>query len=125
MPLALSCRIQTNKGLISTLLVLAFLVVTHSADGQTDPSQQTVVLAEEQDYAFAIGLYKDGVYQLAEEQLARFLRRYPSSLKKPKLPSCKANASSIRRSTNRPLKDSLDLRKIFLNPAWLPTPFSG
>ncbi len=35
--------------------------------------------AEARDLAFAVGLYRDGQYRLAEEELANFLRRYPQS----------------------------------------------
>ena len=39
-------------------------------------------VAEEQDFAFASGLYRDGLYQLAQEQLQRFSTNYPNSLKR-------------------------------------------
>ena len=82
MPLSLSYK-NPAKREISTVLVLtmALVLITHPSDAQTDLARQPTILAEEQDYALAVGLHKDGVYQLAEEQLAKFLRRYPSSLK--------------------------------------------
>ena len=42
-----------------------------------------VNVAEEQDYAFAYGLYKDGLFQLASEQFQRFIQQYPRSIKVP------------------------------------------
>ncbi len=50
--------------------------------GQTNPVKQTPIVAEEQDYAFALGLYRDGVYQMAEEQFGKFLVQYPKSLRR-------------------------------------------
>ena len=50
--------------------------------GQSNPVSQTPVVAEEQEYAFAVGLYHDGVYQLAEEQFGKFLNHYPASIKR-------------------------------------------
>ena len=38
-------------------------------------------IAEEQDYAFAIGLHRDGLFQIAAEQLEKFARKYPQSIK--------------------------------------------
>lgn len=45
-------------------------------------SPSATKIAEEQDYAFAYGLYKDGLYQIAASQFDQFLRKYPSSLKR-------------------------------------------
>jgi tol-pal system protein YbgF len=39
-------------------------------------------IAEEQDYAFGYGLYKDGMYQLAYRELASFVDKYPNSLRR-------------------------------------------
>ncbi len=36
-------------------------------------------VAEQQDYTFALGLYRDGQYHLAFDQFKRFLANYPSS----------------------------------------------
>jgi TolA-binding protein len=36
-------------------------------------------VAEQQDYSFAVGLYRDGQYPLALQQFKAFLRNYPSS----------------------------------------------
>ncbi|MDH4070171.1 MAG: tetratricopeptide repeat protein, partial [Ignavibacteria bacterium] len=42
-------------------------------------SQPLPKLAEEQDYTFCIGLFKEGQYQLALDQLRQFVRTHPSS----------------------------------------------
>lgn len=38
-------------------------------------------IAEEQDYAFAYGLFRDGLFQNAAEQFSGFVKKYPQSLK--------------------------------------------
>ena len=38
---------------------------------------------EEQDYAFAFGLYQDKLYQLASDQFQKFIDQYPASPKRP------------------------------------------
>ncbi|MEE9288461.1 MAG: tetratricopeptide repeat protein, partial [Bacteroidota bacterium] len=40
---------------------------------------QPASVSEEQDYAFAYGLYEDEMYQLAFDQFSRFVERYPNS----------------------------------------------
>ena len=57
---------------IVLLLTLAFLM---SAGGYA----QVRSLAEEQDYAFALGLFKDRNYQLSHEKFRLFARSYPQS----------------------------------------------
>lgn len=66
----------------SALALLGFFFFVSPVSGQTNPVDHSPTLAEEQDYAFALGLYKDGVYQIAEEQFGRFLKRYPESVRK-------------------------------------------
>ena len=34
-------------------------------------------IAEQQDYAFADGLFRDGLFQIASEQLDKFVKKYP------------------------------------------------
>jgi tol-pal system protein YbgF len=46
-------------------------------------AQEIQPLSEEQDYAFGHGLYKDAQYQLAYEELTKFLQKYPRSGKRP------------------------------------------
>jgi TolA-binding protein len=38
-------------------------------------------IAEEQDYAFAHGLFRDGLFQLSAEQFDRFVKKYPLSVR--------------------------------------------
>ncbi|HTP13677.1 MAG TPA: tetratricopeptide repeat protein, partial [Bacteroidota bacterium] len=65
------------------LCLFLFLVFPPSSlHPQSNPINQTPVVAEEQDYAFALGLYRDGVYQMAEEQFGKFLERHPKSVKR-------------------------------------------
>jgi len=42
----------------------------------------TPSVAEEQDYVFASGLFRDRLYQLAQQQLQSFSEKYPNSLKR-------------------------------------------
>jgi TolA-binding protein len=39
-------------------------------------------MAEEQDYAFAFGLYSDSLFQLAGQQFETFVQKYPKSIKR-------------------------------------------
>jgi TolA-binding protein len=39
-------------------------------------------VAEEQDYAFAFGLYSDSLFQLAGQQFETFVQKYPKSIKR-------------------------------------------
>lgn len=77
-------RILAKLTGIFLLLALAALIIfpTPVVFAQTTPTPQSSV-AEEQDYAFAHGLYKDGLFQLAVDQFDQFLAKYPSSLKYP------------------------------------------
>ena len=43
----------------------------------------TAGIQEEQDYAFAFGLYQDKLYQLASDQFQKFIDQYPASSKRP------------------------------------------
>ena len=38
-------------------------------------------IAEEQDYAFAHGLYRDGLFQIAAEQFEKFVQKHPQSVR--------------------------------------------
>ena len=62
-------------------LFLLTLVACSLLISQTK-SPVTPSVAEEQDFAFALGLYRDGLYQLAHEQLQKFSETYPNSLKR-------------------------------------------
>jgi TolA-binding protein len=67
---------------------LAFILLTSSLSvivsdrlsAQSLPVPNSSI-AEEQDYAFAHGLYKDGLFQIAAEQFDRFAKKYPQSVK--------------------------------------------
>lgn len=43
---------------------------------------QTAKVSEEQDFAVAYGLYRDGLFQFASEKFEHFLRKYPTSIKR-------------------------------------------
>ena len=66
--------------IFSLLIPITLAVSTLAAQVPLAPK---ATIAEEQDYAFAYGLYKDGLFQLAGEELSKFIDRYPSSLKQP------------------------------------------
>lgn len=57
------------------IVLLPLLVLLLHAGGQAQERN----LAEEQDYAFALGLFNDKNYQLSREKFREFTRRYPSS----------------------------------------------
>lgn len=67
-------------GLVLVILSLHFPIQT--VVSQTPPAGNPTSLAEEQDYAFAYGLYGDGLFQLATVQFDAFLEKYPASLKR-------------------------------------------
>jgi TolA-binding protein len=73
---------EKTKGPIFLILALAILLHLPECQAQDSSIQKIPSLAEEQDYAFAVGLYKDGVYQLADEQFVKFVQKYPLSLKR-------------------------------------------
>lgn len=64
------------------LLIFLQFSVLHLSHSQSQNTSQSASLAEEQDYAFAYGLYSDGLYQLASGQFDAFLQKYPSSIKR-------------------------------------------
>lgn len=63
-------------------LFLLSVLVWAQGIAQVPNAGVSASMAEEQDYAFAYGLYSDGLYQLAAEQFEQFLRKYPSSMKR-------------------------------------------
>ena len=63
-------------------ILLFSLFILPGAFSQIQDPGRSASLAEEQDYAFAYGLYSDGLYQLASEQFDRFLKKYPTSIKR-------------------------------------------
>jgi len=67
---------------LAFLLALSFLTGGGGgkAFSQNLPAPNANV-AEEQDYAFAHGLYKDGLFQIAAEQFGKFVQKYPQSVR--------------------------------------------
>lgn len=63
-------------------VVFISVLLWAQAAAQVPNGGRSASMAEEQDYAFAYGLYSDGLYQLAAEQFEQFLRKYPSSMKR-------------------------------------------
>ena len=66
--------------MIPAFLAIALLPAL-MAHAQIQPPVSTPKIAEEQDYAFAYGLYSDSLYRLAGEQFDKFLSKYPKSIK--------------------------------------------
>ncbi len=64
------------------LLQACMMLFPLALSAQVRNAEQTSALAEEQDYAFAYGLFEDGLFQLASEQFDRFVAKYPSSMKR-------------------------------------------
>jgi TolA-binding protein len=69
-------------------LTFLFLLISIVVPGFPVPSlaqnvtpQQTPTVAEEQDYVFAYGLYRDSLFQLAGQQFESFVTKYPNSFK--------------------------------------------
>ncbi len=63
-------------------LAITIFLVASPLLAQTNPVDSTPSVAEEQDYAFAIGLYKDAVYQIAAELFGKFVKDYPESVRR-------------------------------------------
>ena len=59
------------------LLMLAVPLLLPAQQINTAPR----TVSEEQDYAFAIGLYRDSLYQVAAQQFENFVKHYPNSVK--------------------------------------------
>lgn len=69
--------------LLTVFLVLLNFpsVVSNISFAQDVVSPQAPTVSEEQDYAFAYGLYRDSLFQLAGQQFESFVLKYPSSFK--------------------------------------------
>jgi tol-pal system protein YbgF len=67
-------------------ILIAFLffsvVVAPSLHSQNSVPPIPTTVIEEQDFAFAYGLYKDNLYQQGLEQFEQFVERYPASSRK-------------------------------------------
>ena len=66
--------------LLLFLLTVSGFVLSTSAQEILPVSSPSVV--EEQDYAFAFGLYSDSLFQLAGRQFETFVQKYPKSIKR-------------------------------------------
>lgn len=75
------CELGRGLCLIFVIVLALFCVEQRALPQENPPPLPTI--AEEQDYAFAHGLYKDGLFQLASEQFERFIQQYPRSIKLP------------------------------------------
>lgn len=79
-------KLSSKIGYFFILSILFLGLLTTFPQGlqaQTQLPSQNSTIAEEQDYAFAYGLYKDGLFQLAAEQFGKFAEKYPGSMKHP------------------------------------------
>ena len=71
----------------NSVLAGAFLAIIFFAAGLSDRlcAQNLPVpianIAEQQDYAFADGLFRDGLFQIAFEQYDKFVKKYPQSIR--------------------------------------------
>ncbi len=64
---------------MKTILAIFLTVLITAAPSISFSQVAGGTVAEQQDYTFAIGLYRDSQYQLALEQFKKFLRNYPNS----------------------------------------------
>ncbi|MGC8653092.1 MAG: tetratricopeptide repeat protein [Candidatus Kryptoniota bacterium] len=62
---------------ILIIMIAAALLSLDSSITYAQAAGETI--AEQQDYTFAVGLYRNGQYQLALQQFDSFLKHYPSS----------------------------------------------
>lgn len=62
------------------VLVLIFAGQKSEVLAQNLPAPNSTIV-EEQDYAFAYGLFRDGLFQQALDQFSAFIKKYPQSLK--------------------------------------------
>ncbi|HVN48118.1 MAG TPA: tetratricopeptide repeat protein, partial [Bacteroidota bacterium] len=62
-------------------VVLLVWFISFSLSAQQKNLNAPRTISEEQDYAFAIGLYRDSLYQVAEQQFENFIQQYPKSVK--------------------------------------------
>ena len=71
------------EGLVIVKRIFLLLWVIIICAGFSASQTSSTELQEEQDYAFAYGLFEDKLYQLASEQLTKFIDQYPNSIKRP------------------------------------------
>jgi TolA-binding protein len=77
-----ACRFRLIRRFLAFLFLFSSLTSVESmrAVAQNLPVQNSQI-AEEQDYAFAHGLYKDGLFPIAAEQFDKFIKSYPQSVR--------------------------------------------
>jgi TolA-binding protein len=79
-------RIKQGSNLFRPAFKLFFLILTFgfftASFAQEVSLQYVPTLEEEQDYAFAYGLYRDSLFQLADQQFQAFTSKYPNSIKR-------------------------------------------
>lgn len=77
-----ACRFRLIRLFLTFLFLFSALTGTDSfrAVAQNLPALNSNI-TEEQDYAFAHGLYKDGLFPIAEEQFDKFIKKYPQSVR--------------------------------------------
>ncbi len=68
-------------GMRLLLFSLPFFLILSPVFPQAANSGKPGGLVEEQDYAFAYGLFKDGLFQLAADQFDQFVKKYPASVR--------------------------------------------
>ncbi len=77
---------KQGNDLFQSAVLFFLLIVTCGfltpASPQNVPPQDAPTVAEEQDYAFAFGLYRDSLFQLAGQQFQVFASKYPNSIKR-------------------------------------------
>jgi TolA-binding protein len=73
-------RIRLASLVLGAILAISFQIcgLSNRLFAQNLPLPN-VNIAEQQDYAFADGLYRDGVFQIAYDQFDKFSKKYPQS----------------------------------------------
>ena len=77
-----ACRWRLNRLFLTFLFLFSALTGIDSfrAVAQNLPALNSNI-AEEQDYTFAHGLHKDGLFPIASEQFDKFIKKYPQSVR--------------------------------------------
>lgn len=65
------------------MVAALFLCVSSGAQAQDSAADRPSTVAEEQDFVFAAGLYRDSLYQMAGEQFDAFIQKHPYSTRLP------------------------------------------
>jgi len=75
---------RSNLSLLFFQLLFLFTAsgIFFSVSAQEISPNSFPSVAEEQDYAFAFGLYSDSLFQLAGQQFESFVQKYPKSIKR-------------------------------------------